>query len=424
MAFQGTTKFLKVVFILGCIALAIYLALQQFIRFREDADVSSISFQLFNDQPKDLYPTVTFCFSRVQTLFLGCNKGIYHQEFLSERLGIDNCRFEQVLSGKNFGPNWFNISQFLDMDINMATIRANVALTKVWSIDHTDKRAKFWDNQKNNSIVPDIPVYVSHRTPKKICFSRKTKYDVGLIRSNDVFTFNLTYLNLHGNLRLDVFVHYPGQTIRALDSFGTKKITIFPYTDDQYETWTLLLSQFNVLRKRSKPRQTCTSHLDDDTSLRDIAINRVGCVPVYWMKLDETTKHLPPCQTYYGFNQLYKLISNVPQFLTSVAEPCIRMTTQVHLEKEKIETQTMWAAGNGYHSLTIQIKYDDDMYQEIENKKEFEFKSLWCNIGGLMGIFLGVSLSQLPQLFQWFLDLFSSFQLGTFRQKFCVFAKS
>ena len=46
----------------------------------------------------------------------------------------------------------------------------------------------------------------------------------------------------------------------------------------------------------------------------------------------------------------------------------------------------------------IQIKYAESTYQEIENVREFSFETFFAGIGGFVGIFLGYSMLQIPDL--------------------------
>ena len=95
------SKILRTFCTIICTFLAIHMVFQQVLRFQRDEDISSISYRQFNSNPIDLYPTITFCFSRVQLFFVGCYTGIYLQHLLNEKFGIHNCKFEKILSGKN-----------------------------------------------------------------------------------------------------------------------------------------------------------------------------------------------------------------------------------------------------------------------------------------------------------------------------------
>ena len=57
----------------------------------------------------------------------------------------------------------------------------------------------------------------------------------------------------------------------------------------------------------------------------------------------------------------------------------------------------------GFH-LVLDFVYMEDFYQEIINVRDFGFESFWSGIGGFVGIFLGYSLLQIPDLLRglWF----------------------
>ena len=50
-----------------------------------------------------------------------------------------------------------------------------------------------------------------------------------------------------------------------------------------------------------------------------------------------------------------------------------------------------------YDSL-IKIVYLEKDYQNVQNFKDFGFQSFWSGVGGFVGIFLGYSFMQFPEL--------------------------
>ena len=49
--------------------------------------------------------------------------------------------------------------------------------------------------------------------------------------------------------------------------------------------------------------------------------------------------------------------------------------------------------------LDLEFIQGNEMYQEIDNVRYFTLESCWSAIGGFVGIFVGYSLLQLPELF-------------------------
>ena len=52
----------------------------------------------------------------------------------------------------------------------------------------------------------------------------------------------------------------------------------------------------------------------------------------------------------------------------------------------------------GTKNLEYFFRYEEDIYQEIENKRDFGFEGFWSSVGGSVGIFLGCSLLQAAEL--------------------------
>ena len=52
---------------------------------------------------------------------------------------------------------------------------------------------------------------------------------------------------------------------------------------------------------------------------------------------------------------------------------------------------------DGKH-ITIRVSYLESTYQETENVQDFTFEMFFSSLGGFIGIFLGYSMLQIPEL--------------------------
>ena len=68
---------------------------------------------------------------------------------------------------------------------------------------------------------------------------------------------------------------------------------------------------------------------------------------------------------------------------------------------QKISTSASFNLG-----VSVEFLYKGYQYQEVENLREFGFEAFWSGVGGFVGIFLGYSLLQLPDLFEQLLLVF------------------
>ena len=79
-------------------------------------------------------------------------------------------------------------------------------------------------------------------------------------------------------------------------------------------------------------------------------------------------------------------LKSVNKAKCSVDPPCEEMTVSTSVDLQY---------GN---DLNINFQYRTDQYLEITNKRDFGVTNLWSSIGGFVGIFLGYSLLQLPEI--------------------------
>ena len=61
-------------------------------------------------------------------------------------------------------------------------------------------------------------------------------------------------------------------------------------------------------------------------------------------------------------------------------------------------TTTLKGNQKNTNRLNLELRYNVAEYLEITNNEAFGFESLWSQIGGFAGIFLGFSLLQVPSL--------------------------
>ena len=151
------------------------------------------------------------------------------------------------------------------------------------------------------------------------------------------------------------------------------------------------------LRKREDATTPCNSTLtNNDQMYRLPLMKKVGCIPIYWTHLvsGEITKtiNLPKCnrtKDYKALKQYLPDIGDVKVGTGLYTQPCAEMTITLTMAQSDYE-------GSG--ELGFQIYYDTEQYKIIENSRGFGLQDLWSQIGGFIGIFLGYSLLQMPEL--------------------------
>ena len=77
--------------------------------------------------------------------------------------------------------------------------------------------------------------------------------------------------------------------------------------------------------------------------------------------------------------------------LNSYTPPCVDMRIST---RDREST----ALRNQYNEIDIKLIYSEGSYQEIINTRDFGMDALWIGVGGFAGLFLGYSLSSIPDL--------------------------
>ena len=116
-----------------------------------------------------------------------------------------------------------------------------------------------------------------------------------------------------------------------------------------------------------------------------------------------------------NFTQRSNLIKNLKLKLDSPCDEMIIVTNKQ--EKKGREMLRADLSGHEDHMvyedevnlrLDIEFNHANPVYQIIQNGRSFSVESCWAGIGGFIGIFVGVSMRQIPELITDFFKLIKS----------------
>ena len=118
-------------------------------------------------------------------------------------------------------------------------------------------------------------------------------------------------------------------------------------------------------------------------------IEKLECIPNYWKGIVQKNLGFKDCNTSAEFKKAHELVQDYNKMLSSYLPPCVQMTAPSITVRAVLSTD-----GNA----NIKFLYKSKYYMEIRNSKDFGFESFWSAVGGFIGIFMGYSLLQLPEL--------------------------
>ena len=122
--------------------------------------------------------------------------------------------------------------------------------------------------------------------------------------------------------------------------------------------------------------------------------DHVNCTPSYWKPILKEVKHLKQCSV-EQLETMHKFVmdrENVPFFYkpSCVSTTISAITESINVKSFCTGTEDFWI---------FRIFYPPKIYTQIVNTREVQHEHLGSGIGGFIGMFLGISLMQLPDLF-------------------------
>ena len=385
----------------------------QIIRYLENNDASSISYKQFNQLEVNKYPTFSVCLKGTKLYFKKMETQIFKQ------LKITGQEYEDILKGKQGIRYEYNstsrlykripldIEELQDIDFGIFEALTFNFSDIVWGLEFAteDTEHKFrYPQIKGAMNKGHFPFTISYQTPETICYTRNSNDRRGLLRTYDWISLKTNVLKdpVLRTTELKIIVHYPGQLLRSmqtpnfLTSFNdlSKASAVYEGTTlkKKEKLQELNIEQVTVLKKRTDSNAPCSEEiLDDDTHLLKEMIKRIGCIPMYWRWFDEKDSGFGECKTALELERAYHYIENYKDVLKSYRPPCVDMevlttsSSNLPLEDSK-------------NHIDIKLTYTKQLYQEIVNQRDFSFESFWSSVGGFIGIFLGYSILQVPDL--------------------------
>ena len=362
-------------------------------KFWLNEDTTTIVFNRFNGSGIDIYPTVSFCFK---------GKGIFDTERIKNETKSET-DYRKFLDGKIWDDkllvlDYDNVSWNAEKMLNHFYIKSSngSSLVKIYE----------WKNeahQKKEVATNVFPFKVSFRSPKAKCYS----FDINVENVADLKNFDVTSIEFelkdyyqgvqhfekrseNPSLHFSVFLTYPQQLMR---SFPIIKIGNLHKQKKDYKI-KVLTQGIEILERRSKRDNVCKSSWwkDDSEIIQDLA-KKVGCRHKYW---PSNIQH-SVCNSQEQF-----VSSSLPDatmvdagFLKDYVPPCREIQTVLSSNTVEVDTSSKNQTKNG--PLTnLKIQFKSSVYKLIKNVRAFNEESLIGNLGGYVGLFLGVAIWQAP----------------------------
>ena len=417
-------------FYLVCWVVAIILTLLQVIKYSKNEDIVDISYKSFySNQEKSNYPSFSICF---------LNKP--YNEFNETRLpqNLTSNDFAQILKGNH--PSGNNTVQ---KKVVLEEFLGDLSSHLSWSFDDllkTDVKNVF----AGYRIVRYLPIVENYNTTqgnadsdfislgmtnihKKLeslnsdthpfrCWNPQVKYIPGqvLIREYLVFSEGSLISPYTRDDIISAFVslHHENQIIRGMNSMidigelinlindttavnDTKKLPVMKISITQVK---------NIIRRHDS-NQECDPNLkNDDEKFLQTVSEMLGCIPIFWKDQSKHWSRSTSLRFCTKAEQFKRYWSSYNSRQTNIAHrkytpPCkkVSVTYDVSSKEDSFEYRILQEV---LGDLLIMIDYRTDEYEEIISLKKFDEESLFSQVGGLIGIIVGVSFINIPNLIE------------------------
>ena len=416
---------LKVLFSLTCFSSAEYLTFLQFQAYVANEDSSVVSYKTFNQDNADTYPTLTIC-------LFGSNGEIF--ETLAGWSPADcgyrcmNATYKMQNPSKcNKNCNYYNSDTYFRTMRGKLYDNYNLSL-----LEFEDKVVElvpiitaFRTRQKEGKIVRKIDTLrgissesifsTTYHDAFYVCYTKERDAGEDVLLSYDDLEMNAEKMLGLNNYQMHFFIHQRGQLLRKLGTpdYVLKDKMMKDEKSFSYEI-TLRTSSVDVLEKRPDAFPSCNPNIrNEDNVWITNSVNVLGCVPPFLKRflmnasLSVGNEVALQCsqEQYANFSKNLHPRIHYETLAKQYVAPCTQMTSIV-TSKDTLIVEKDKGSGYGIDfgrnkdrkKVTVRIEYSAVGFREIRNYKAFGLLSLWSQIGGFIGIFLGYSLLQVPEL--------------------------
>ena len=391
----------------ACFCLAGYLVYVQFDTYFGNKNVSNVEYQRFKDGEEDVYPTFSIC---------AVGRWIYVDKRMPDH---STDEYSRILQGKTVvRPQ----ADYDEIKFDQVVMDVNDFITEFLTSTNTYERIIRTPFSRYGKMNSNSTLEISYYDPNRICVT-KTDFQINTLVAEDRIEIDMLGVKSRrlsaGLIGLDFYVHQKGQLLRRLrhPTFHLDRDHIKSLAEEtrakrkhfEYKVMMNIIS-VDVIRFRPDYVTPCDPNLhSEDHTMRNSIMMRVGCIPPFMKPFSNDVELIRGSNLSSNCNQsqyaeIHKHCLDFTQIQDWFTRPCTEMNSIVTVMDitAEIDTTRLNLFGRGQPKFTLIFKLDylAETYRETVSILAFDLASLWSQIGGFIGIFLGYSLLQVPDLAQ------------------------
>ena len=395
---------LTYLYYLICIVISVLMTIQQLHIYFENEDSTSATQRSFYQSQANKYPDISVCVS-----FDG------RKQFNETKLKT-NIRSVDL-------SNMFNGNETNEEHISQNTIAMRQLLHDLSQNDSFFFEDLLKENAKNVIAVYGMHstfpmqngenIYLGSSDNKNLeksfesntfrCWTRKLDYSPGQVVKGE--GMSIAKGVLENTQMLIISLHQKNQLIRTTTNINVYETLYIKPGAQKLPIFVLTVNNIKIINKRHDSKEKCDLNLNnDDDKFFQTASKMMGCVPVFWKKFALSwmrTLNMTFCKELEKYKNYYTNLGlnwdKRYQVFKKYQPPCTKVSVTYDIStKEDDEFFRSYIKIPG--DLMIRMIYGAEDYEEVFNLRKFNAESAFSQIGGLIGIMIGVSLFNIPDI--------------------------
>ena len=413
---------LKSILTCGCFYFAIFITIDQFKKYFRNEDSSSVKIKSYIMETKNRYPDISICFSGPSRVCYDAGSCENTKFFNKSRLPLNVTTWEMIniMRGKKdeLSSRLTEIgSKFLsELSIHGAQeLYENLVLDDLsdvfddnW-ITSSDSKGNEHRSLKNRILSNKDLFMTTWLDATTFCITKR----IYMIPSEVIERQNM-FIKMKNIKQFDdifVYIHHPDQLIKRVGStIRSRMLTAHSFRYRPLESYDkkknmgyISINNVKVLKRRNKSNDPCdeTQSSEDEIWIKH-AIEKIGCVPIFWTNKISHEMGYDVCNKYEEYAKAQLLAYNYWDVAREYTLPCTQMSI---LSSNKIRGANESGISSYFTGqlderklLYLKINYNINEYEEVVNERLFNEWDLFSQVGGIVGITLGFSFLQAPEM--------------------------
>ena len=370
---------LRFIFRVGCVLIAFTATLYPIYLFNLDEDSVQIKFKDTYSDKNRIYPAMTLCFDR--TTFHKFNQSS------EDKLGVDMAH--QTFSNQSTLDieDYINNIVIKDMTNNQTRftrsgthVLSDVAIKdKSLSINTLLRRYR-----STNCFAIGIPFLNKKGINSMNVGIRKSIFNLGTIPTRNEL--------IHGKSQLNIGLSYQNQHFPLISRDGAH-LKAFDAMNNTCSGLTFKVRGMEIVSHRNKPTDPCIDYgIHDFTMVLNDAAIAVGCMPQGW----EIVTTLAGCQN-NKLSWASKKLFDASLYNANANQSTRPCRSIVDLWYEQLD-ETIDLCTDDPSTLHLTVVYNNLRFKEMEFIRKYTIWDLLSSISVILGLFLGISFLQLPDM--------------------------